>query len=180
MASKTDSFRTDLLASLGEILTRCNLEDRTENELDAYLNQLIEDLTHDFDRFARNGFSGTERGRLAAVERESRSREDRVKVSVISLLSGVELSELDERRVRDLKDELENRVVNVMGRFGAPILGGFVGETSEELIEMLHKKDWLIQQLLVTLGGYNLADLSAGEVRELHAEIEGVLKDVES
>lgn len=177
MTSKSDRFRTDLLAAVEELLKRSNFEDRSENELDAYLNRIIEDFTHDFDRFARKGLVGTEK--RGAVERDKRMKEDRVKASMVSLLSRSNLADLDERRIRDIKDDLERAVVKTMGRLGVQPADGFVGETAEDLIEMLHKKDWLIQHVLMTLGSYSLSDLTSNEIRELHTEIEGIVKSLE-
>ncbi len=173
MTTKSDRFRSDLVSAVEDLLQRVNLEDRTENELDAYINRVVEDLTHDFDRFARGGLEASPPG--GAIDREKRIKEERIKAAVVSMMSRHDLENSDERRIRDLKEDLEQSVVNVMGRLGVQASDGFVGETAEDMIEMVHKQDWLIQQVLVTLGSYSLSDLTAGEIRELHSEIEDIL-----
>ncbi len=178
MSTKSERFQNDLIDAVGDILNRVNLEDRTDNEIDAYLNRIVEDLTHDVDRFARSGNPGA--SQHGTIEREKRTKEERLKATVISMLNKADFDNLDERQVRDLKNKLENSVVSLMGRLGVQPADDFVGETAEDLIEMTHKQDWLNQHIMVAMSNYALYDLSAGEIRELHVEIENILKGLES
>lgn len=174
MPGKSDRFRADLLNAVEELLKQTNFEDRTENEMDAYLNRMIEDMTHDFDRFARSGVPGVPH--KGVIEHEKRVKEERIKGAIISQVSHLNLDNFDERKVRDIRDDMVHVIVRVMGRLGVQPAVGFMGETAEDMIEMLHKNDWLIQQALVTLSNYSLSDLTSSEVRELHVEVENILK----
>lgn len=178
MSSKSDRFRNDLIDAMDDIMKRVNFEDRTDNELDAYLNRLVEDMTHDIDRFARSGIAST--SHTGTIEREKRNKEERIKATIASMLSRGNFDDLDEKKVMDLKNNFENSIINIMGRLGVQPAEEFIGETAEDMIEMIHKQDWLIQYVMVALSNYSLYDLSGGEIRELHGEIENILEGLET